>query len=79
MSFSRACIAPCIGCIGEVLKNSGGFLYNPEDEDGLLYAMKDAIQNKSQLTQIGDRNRQVVEQWCWDSFARTKLQIYQHR
>lgn len=79
MSFGRACIAPRRGCISEVLSDIGGFLYNPEEANGLLYAMKDAIQYKSQLERIGDRNRQVVEQWSWDSFARTTLQIYQHR
>lgn len=79
MSFGRACVAPRKGCISEVVGDLGGFLYNPEETDSLLYAMKDAIQHNSQLQQIGDRNRRVVEQWSWDSFARTTLQIYQHR
>lgn len=76
MSFGRACVAPCKGCIAEVLNETGGFLYNPEEADSLLYAMKDAIQNKSQLPQMGDRNRQLVQQWSWDCFARQTLQIY---
>lgn len=79
MSFGRACVAPRKGCISEVLSDLGGFLYSPEEKDSLLYAMKDAIQHKSQLQQIGDRNRRVAEQWSWNGFASTTLQIYQHR
>jgi len=78
MSFGRACIAPCRGCVGEVLDRSGAFLYCPSDRHGLLKAMKCALQHKSQLSQMGKYNRQLVEQWNWQQIATMTLKTYQH-
>ena len=42
MSFGKPIIAPCIGCITDTLDNDGSFLYDPEQQDGLLRAMRKA-------------------------------------
>ena len=77
MSFGRACIAPRKGCIGEVLDDLGGFLYEPDDKDGLLKAIEYAVQNKSKLPHMGERNRQVVEEWNWERIAQMTFKVYQ--
>ncbi|MCK4815088.1 glycosyltransferase, partial [bacterium] len=39
MSFGRPCIAPRIGCISDILDEEGSFLYDSDDDEGLLKAM----------------------------------------
>lgn len=77
MSFSRACIAPRRGCIGEVLDEAGGFLYDPDQPAGLSQAIDRAIHSRSQLLQMGKYNRQVAEQWNWERIAQMTLNVYQ--
>ncbi len=78
MSFSKACIAPRNSCLGEVLDDDGAFLYNADCKDGLLQAMECAIQNQSNLRNMGEHNRRLVEQFNWSNVADMTLQIYQH-
>lgn len=78
MSFSRACIAPRKGCITEILDESGGILYEPDDENGLFKAIELAVQKKSELLSMGERNKLVVEQWNWKRVAQMTFTVYQH-
>ena len=77
MSFARACIAPRKGCIAEVLDERGGILYEPDDENGIFKAIERAVQKKSDLLCMGAHNRQVVEQWDWESIAEMTFKTYQ--
>jgi glycosyltransferase involved in cell wall biosynthesis len=76
MSFGRACIAPYKGCIGEVLDNDGSFLYELDDENGLLQAMNYALQKQSELLTMGQHNRQLAEQYNWKHIAEMTTDIY---
>ncbi len=78
MSFGRACIAPRKGCIGDVLDGSGGFLYDPDEQDGLLQALKGAIENKAALQDMGEHNLKAVEQWSWSRIAEMTFKVYRH-
>lgn len=77
MSFGKACIAPSLGCIGEVLDSSGSFLYQLRDHKGLIQALQEAINNKGNLPSMGKYNRQRVEEWSWEYVAEKTLSIYQ--
>ena len=77
MSFARACIAPAKGCIGEILEdNAGGFSYDPESQEGLLRALRRAIQAKDQLKRMGEYNYQFIERWSWRRIASMTLDVY---
>lgn len=76
MSFGRACIAPLRGCIGDMLNASGAFLYDPNNEKGLLQAINSAIQNKDNLLQMGEYNRSIAEHWSWNYVAKMTLDVY---
>ena len=78
MSFSRACIAPRIGCIGEVLDDQGSFLYDPDAEMGLLNCLQKAIQNHSKLEKMGQHNFQLAEKFNWTHIAKMTSEVYQH-
>lgn len=77
MSFGRACIAPRKSCMGEVLDRSGAFLYDPDEESGLLQAMSNAINMKADLLDMGKHNRQLVEKYSWERIAGMTLDVYQ--
>ncbi|BAY15220.1 group 1 glycosyl transferase [Anabaenopsis circularis NIES-21] len=76
MSFGRACIAPRKGCIGEVLDNDGAFLYEIYDEGGLIKAMNSALKQQSQLSNMGQYNRQVAEKYDWKTIAEFTDNVY---
>jgi glycosyltransferase involved in cell wall biosynthesis len=77
MSFGRACIAPSEGFFKDVLDHSGAILYDPTHEEGLLQAMKCAIEKKNRLMEMGKYNLKVAEQWNWDYVAEETFNIYQ--
>lgn len=77
MSFGKACIAPNLGFFSDVLNESGSFLYDSTHEDSLLKAMKQAIERRDQLLDMGKYNLQIAEQWSWEFVANKTLEIYQ--
>ena len=77
MSFGRACIAPKAGFFQDVLDESGAFLYDASDQNGLLQAMKSAIEKQDELLTMGEHNLEIAQQWSWDYIAEETLNIYQ--
>ncbi len=76
MSFGRPCVAPAVGCLADVLDPSGAFLYDPACETGLLANMRQAVEAKDRLAEMGEHNRQKVSQWTWEKAARATLALY---
>ena len=76
LSFGRACIAPRLGCISEILDERGGFTYDPADENGLLTALREAVRRRDELPRMGDHNRRQAEEWNWERVATMTAQIY---
>ena len=76
MSFGKACIAPRMGCVGEVLDDAGAFLYDPDDAEGLLRAMDLAVRREGELSLLGEHNRRLAERWGWDRIAGMTLDAY---
>jgi glycosyltransferase involved in cell wall biosynthesis len=76
MSFGRACIAPAMGCISDVLDERGAFLYDPGASDGLREAMKQAVRARARLNEMGEHNRKRAEEWGWDRIARATARVY---
>ena len=76
MSFNRACIAPNKDFFSDTLGDDGGFLYDPNQENGLLQAMNSALKNKDQLIEMGERNYKQSKEWDWNTIAENTFQIY---
>jgi beta-1,4-mannosyltransferase len=77
MSFRKACIAPMLGCVNDVLDENGAFLYNPEDPDGLSGAMIAASQTSiEKLMNMGRYNRKTAEVFSWDKIAEKTSKAY---
>jgi glycosyltransferase involved in cell wall biosynthesis len=65
-----------MGCIGEILDNSGAFLYDPNLEEGLFQAMNRAVENSAELLCMGEYNQQSADQWSWNHVAEKTLNVY---
>lgn len=76
MSFGRACIAPAVGSIPELLDEQGAFLYDPAERDGLRRAIDRAIANQARLVEMGAHNRRRAAEWGWDRVARQTAAVY---
>jgi len=76
MSFGRACIAPNVGFFSDVLDESRAILYDSTYEEGLLDAMKCAIEKKKDILEMGKYNLKLAEQWNWNYVADETLKIY---
>jgi glycosyltransferase involved in cell wall biosynthesis len=78
MSYGKAIIAPRIGCIPEVLNSSGGFLYDPNDKEGLLKAMRRATDiSMVKINEMGKYNFSVAKQMDWLNIAASTIKVYE--
>ncbi|WP_228024464.1 glycosyltransferase [cf. Phormidesmis sp. LEGE 11477] len=77
MSFRRACVAPRIGCMEEILDEAGGYLYDSSSGDGLVQALESANDRKNDLSQMGEYNYQIAAEWSWETVAQMTLNVYQ--
>lgn len=77
MSYSKVCIAPCLGFFQDILDENGAFLYDPNAENGLLNAMKFSIEKKPSLEKMGQHNLEVARRWNWDYVATETHKVYQ--
>lgn len=76
MSFGRPCVAVRRGCIGDVLNESGAFLYDPPSPLSLVRAMEHAMENRSALAAMGRYNLERACQWGWDRVAQETVDVY---
>lgn len=76
MSFGKTCIVPALGCVPELLDESGGFLYNPGNREGLLQALNQAKAKKSCLTEMGAYNKKYILRLSWKDIAKKTMKVY---
>lgn len=74
MSFGKAIVVPCIGCISETLDPQNNFLYNPYDVNGLARAMRNVL--LSDLEAMGRCNRINAQNFNWKKIAQMTLDVY---
>ena len=76
LSFGKSCIAPDIGCMSTIAIPSANFLYDPDDNSGLLSAIRQAVNSKTQLQALGDKNRARAELLDWNRIAAETARLY---
>ncbi|MFB8787488.1 MAG: glycosyltransferase family 4 protein [Potamolinea sp.] len=77
ISFGKACIAPQLGYFNDVLDERGAFFYDSSLEDSLMQAMKQVIEKKNELPEMGKHNLKLAEPWSWNYVAEETIKIYQ--
>jgi len=75
MSFGKACVAPKLGCICDVLDESGAFLYDG-GPGALERALREALSSHKRLEAMGMNNRAKAQQWSWRRVAEATAQAY---
>jgi glycosyltransferase involved in cell wall biosynthesis len=76
MSFGKACVAPKLGCICDVLDDSGAFLYDGSGPAALERSLRDALSSPRRLENMGKHNRAKAQQWGWNRVAEATAQAY---
>lgn len=75
MSYNTPAIVPCLGGIAETLGDADWLLYEFEDEDGLLRAIKKSL--KIDLEALGQLVKKESDLLSWDSIAQKIKILYQ--
>lgn len=77
MSFGRACLAPRLGCIPDVLDEAGAILYDPDDPaGGLRAAVATAFEEAEGLGGMGSHNLAKAESWNWGRIGGLTAAVY---
>jgi beta-1,4-mannosyltransferase len=74
MSFGKPVIAPAMGCLPELVSPVSGWLYDAENPQGLLQAMRVAL--TSDLAAAGLRATDMAKMFTWEDAAQRTLQAY---
>ena len=77
MSFARACIVPDFRSIRDVIDDSGGFFFAPNQENSLLHALERAMEAGEETGSMGEHNRKLAERWDWAYSAAKTAAIYE--
>jgi beta-1,4-mannosyltransferase len=74
MSFRKPVIVPRLGCIPEVLDRKGGFIYNHNEEEGLVRAIREA--SFANLAAMGNYSYRRAKRFHWDQIAQKTCELY---
>ncbi len=77
MSYGKPIIAPRLGCIPETLDERGAFFYNSQENNGLLIALEEALDNKNKLKEMGQYNLKLAKNFDWKDIAKETKKIYE--
>jgi beta-1,4-mannosyltransferase len=77
ISFGRACVAPRLSGMLELLDDRGAFLYDPAQPGALAKAIRAAANSRERLNQMGIHNLAKVSSQDWATVAAATLKIYQ--
>ena len=58
------------------MDDKGAFLYDIDDENGLIKAMNYALENPSKLLVMGQHNFKLAENYNWKHIAKMTIDLY---
>jgi len=76
MSYGKACVAPRLAGLMEVLDERGAFFYDPADVAGLRDALAQAIDSAADLPAMGRHNLSKASAWTWSKAAAQLAHLY---
>lgn len=77
MSYGKACVAPRLGCLVEVLDDEGAFLYDATTPGGLGQALARAVEASDRLGAMGRHNFARASDCSWPRAADLLINMYQ--
>lgn len=70
-SAGKIVVGPDLGNVGEILKETDNFTFNPNDRESVKQAVLDAIKEVKMFNQLGRQNlRYAQENWCTSRVCR---------
>ncbi len=76
LSFGKAVVVSRQGCAAEMVGEDGGFLYDPSQSDGLVSALRAALDARDRLAATGQSNAVRMRSDDWHTLARQTLAVY---
>ncbi|MEM7126171.1 MAG: glycosyltransferase [Chloroflexota bacterium] len=76
LGFSRPVIMPAIGCLPELIDDSMGILYDPQQPDALEKALGEIRQRD--MAECSDAAYRHAQSLSWDKIAHQVLEVYQY-
>lgn len=76
MSFGKPCIAPRAGCVTDMLEEKGAIFFDPTVSGDLERALRNAIDFRHRLREMGLYNLRRAAVWDWESIGRSTAAIY---
>lgn len=77
MSFGKPVIAPLIGDIRDMPKNTGIYYHVTNNQSALSDLMRSVINNRNKITSMGKKAYQYIEKNTWDRSASLTFNLYQ--
>jgi glycosyltransferase involved in cell wall biosynthesis len=74
ISYGKPVVAPDSGCLREMFGDNGNLLYEPEDSNSLIHAMKKCL--KADLKKIGKHNLKLAIKADWKLSAKKTADVY---
>jgi glycosyltransferase involved in cell wall biosynthesis len=74
-TFGKPLVAPLLGAIKDVPSEVGA-LYNPEEPEALLHALKKVLRSKKNRTAMSKASRAYADTLSWDAIARKTYSVY---
>lgn len=75
LSFGKPLIAPSVGALAE-LPHNVGYLYDPNKHNALALSLNSAIENKAELSMLGDNGLEYAETLNWGDIGQRTLELY---
>jgi glycosyltransferase involved in cell wall biosynthesis len=76
MSFGRACLAPELGTLTDVLDERGAILYEPGRPNALAESMILALERRDSLAEMGRHNQKKATTWRWRRIGSETAEVY---
>ena len=76
MSFGKACIAPRLGSMVDVLDDRGAIFFDADKDEDLERAFRSAISSPEGLAAMGRHNYLKALEWSWPKIACSTVALY---
>jgi hypothetical protein len=70
----KVVVGPDVGNVGEILRETGNFTFEPHDISSAVSALQKAL---TEITKGKDNRTYATENWASDTIATTLLKCYQ--
>ena len=76
MSFGKPCIAPRAGCVTDILDENGAIFFDPSVSGNLERALRETVDSRHRLREMGLYNLRRAAAWDWESIGRSTAAVY---